>query len=165
MSYCRCQKLDALYTVLNVFLVAIQYGFFFLKLGHFKIWSIKFLDFVLIFRQRLTQNLSEIEKLKITKENSRFASAKFQFYSHFSPKAYLVSLFHRIINGAVSFLLTNIGTGYTDWNIVNFDYSRLDLGPSPDPLQTPALSNESRLVLNSILNIFFYVLSILRPAL
>ena len=66
MSYCRCQKLDALYTVLNVFLVAIQYGFFFLKLGHFKIWSIKFLDFVLIFRQRLTQNLSEIEKLKIT---------------------------------------------------------------------------------------------------
>jgi hypothetical protein len=55
--------LDASYTKLKVLLVAIKHGIFFLKLGYDRIWSIKFLASVLIFRQRMPQNLSKIEKI------------------------------------------------------------------------------------------------------
>jgi hypothetical protein len=62
MSFGKCQKLDAPYTNLKVFIVAMKHGIFFLKLGHDRIWSITFLDSILIFRQRLPQTLSKIEK-------------------------------------------------------------------------------------------------------
>ena len=61
MSFGRCQNLDASYTIIKELLVAMEQGIFFLKLGHFKIWSIKFLEFDLIFRQILPQKLSNIE--------------------------------------------------------------------------------------------------------
>ena len=47
--------------------------------------------------------------------------------------------------------------GYTEWKIVNFDYSRLKLGSPPNLLQPPALSNESRLGKPSIENPRYYL--------
>ena len=66
MSFGKCQKLDAPYTNLKVFIVAMKHGIFFLKLGHDGIWSIKFVDPISIFQQRLPQNISKIEKLENT---------------------------------------------------------------------------------------------------
>ena len=63
MSFGRCQNLDALYTIIKELLGAIEQGKFFPNLGHFKIWTIKGLDFVLIFGQMLPQNLSKIKKV------------------------------------------------------------------------------------------------------
>ena len=40
MSFGKCQKPDASYTNLNVFLVAMKHGIFFMKLVHDEIWSI-----------------------------------------------------------------------------------------------------------------------------
>jgi hypothetical protein len=62
MSVGKCQNLEASYTTYTGFVVVMEHGLFFLKLGHDGIWSIEFLDSFLIFRQRLPQNLSKIEK-------------------------------------------------------------------------------------------------------
>jgi hypothetical protein len=62
MSCGKCQKLEAPYTNLKVFLVAMEHGIFFLKLGHDGKWSITFLDSILIFRQRVHLYMSKIEK-------------------------------------------------------------------------------------------------------
>jgi hypothetical protein len=70
MSVCKCQKLNAPYTDFKVFLVAMKHGILILKLGHDGIWSINFVDFIIIFRQRLHQNLSKTEKLQNTSKIS-----------------------------------------------------------------------------------------------
>jgi wobble nucleotide-excising tRNase len=64
MSVGKRQKQDAPHANLKVILLEIKDGIFFLKLGHERIWSIKFVGSIFIFRQKLAQNLSKIEKTK-----------------------------------------------------------------------------------------------------
>jgi hypothetical protein len=80
MSVGKCQKLDAQYTNLKVFLVVMKRGIFFLKLGHDRI----FVGSILIFTQRLPLNLSNIEKARKLNNfifalisNQRFSSVYF----------------------------------------------------------------------------------------